>query len=481
MSDRISSRLKNSWNAFFSGDSQREEMNNPYVGMGSGGGIRVSRAAGYSTNKNSIIDPIYNRIGIDVASVNIRHTRVDSNNRYISEMDSYLTQCLMFEPNIDQSPAAFFRDAVMTLCEVGAIAIVPVESVGNPFTSTSFDPISLRVGYITQFYAQHVRVRLYNDQTALYEEKLLPKRMCAIVENPLYTVMNEPNSILQRLLNKLRVLDTLDENSMAGKLDMVIQLPFPLKTEAKKAEAEKRRQEIESQLENGKLGVAYIDGTERITQLNRPVGNNVLAEVEWLTGMLYSQLGLTQEVVAGTADESAMINYHNRTIEPFLTAIVEAMTRSFISRTGRAQGQRIAFHRDPFKHVPASQFAEIADKFTRNEIATANDVRSTIGWVPSKDEKADELRNSNLSKPKDNPEREKLELEMMQIENDRARKELEMMDAPAPAPSAPELDDPNIEDAEVVEDGDSDPELEAALAELEDLVESILAGEEDDE
>lgn len=419
MSEKPRSRFKDAWNAFFSKDSENEELRTPYTGGGYGG-RNPYRGSGFGTNRNSIIDPIYNRIGIDVASVDIRHIRIDENQRYIEDVDSCLNECLWLEANIDQAAAAFMRDAVMTLCETGAIAIVPVESRGNPFVSSSFDPIQLRIGTITQFQAQHVRVRLYNDQTALYEERLLPKRMCAIIENPLYSVMNEPNSILQRLLNKLRLIDMWDEKNIASKLDVIIQLPHQLKTDAKREQAENRRKALEEQLSNSELGIGYIDSTEHIHQLNRPAQNNLLAEVEWLTEMLYGQLGLTKEIVAGTADEAAMVNYFNRTIEPFLTAITQGMTRSFLSRTARTQGQRVDFFRDPFKLVPVSVVAEIADKFTRNEIASSNDIRAAIGWKPSKDKKADDLRNSNISQAKDDPEMDKIQKEML-------RKELEMM------------------------------------------------------
>lgn len=401
MAETFRSRFKNAWNAFTSRDSYDEELTAPLIGSGWGNSYRPHRRIGYTTNKNSIIDPIYNRIGIDVSSVTVRHVRVDENGRFSEELNTYLNECLTLEANIDQASIAFFRDAVMTLCESGAIAIVPVESKGNPFLGDNFDPISLRVGYITQWYAKHVRVRLYNDQTALYEERLLPKRMTAIVENPLYSVMNEPNSILQRLLDKLRLLDVMDEQNSSGKLDLIIQLPYVLKSAARKEQAENRRKDIEDQLVGSKYGIAYTDGTERITQLNRPAENNLMVQVEYLTNMLYSQLGITQEIVNGTADEAAMINYFNRTVEPFLSAITQAMTRTFVSRTARAQGQRVMYYRDPFKLVPVSTVAEIADKFTRNEIMSANEIRSAIGMLPSSDPKADELRNSNLSRAKE--------------------------------------------------------------------------------
>lgn len=366
-----------------------------------GSGSRPFRPRMSGVSKESIIIPIYNRIGIDVSAIDIRHVRIDKNGRYIENIDSYLNECLWLEANIDQASIAFFRDVVMTLCEVGAIAIVPVEYKGDPINGEQSDPVTLRVAQITQWFPKHVRLNVYNDQTGIYQEITLPKKMVAIIENPLYAVMNEPNSTLQRLINKLRLLDVIDEQSGAGKLDLIIQLPYVIKSELKREQANKRRQDIEDQLTGNKYGIAYTDGAERITQLNRPAENNLMGQVEYLTGMLYNQLGITKEIMDGTADEAAMVNYFNRTIEPFLTAITQAMTRTFLSRTARTQGQRIHFYRDPFKLIPVSSIAEIADKFTRNEIASANEIRSVIGWKPSDDPKADELRNSNLSAPKE--------------------------------------------------------------------------------
>lgn len=400
MATKFGDRMRKVWSAFTDQmEEDFEEIGASYTSYGQGS--RPYRMRMGTANKDSVIVPIYNRVGIDVSSVDIRHVRVDDDERYIGDMDSYLNQCLSLESNIDQASVAFFRDVVMSLCEAGAVAIVPVESKGNPLDGDAYDPTSIRVGVITQWYPRHVRINLYNDQTGLYEEIMLPKRMVAIIENPLYAVMNEPNSTLQRLLEKLRLLDVVDEQSSSGKLDLIIQLPYVIKSQARREQAETRRKDIEDQLTGNKYGIAYTDGSERITQLNRPAENNLLAQVEYLTDMLYSQLGLTKEIMDGTADESAMINYFNRTIEPFLTAITQAMTRTFLSKTARSQGQRIRFYRDPFKLAPVSQIAEIVDKFTRNEIATSNDMRSVIGWKPSKDPKADELRNSNLSAPKE--------------------------------------------------------------------------------
>lgn len=412
------SRFKNAWHAFLNKDSDRVEEQLPF-----GAGIGYSRPpkqTGYHTSRNSIIEPIYNRIGIDVSSTDVRHVLVDKDDRYVEDLDSSLNYCLQVSTNVDQPPAAFFRDVTMSLCEWGSVAIVPVETRGNPTTGGAYDILSLRVAQIVQFFAQHVRVRLYNDETNTYEELLLPKNMVAVVENPFYTVMNEPNSILQRLLRKLHVLDVMDEQNGAGKLDILIQLPYVLKTESKRKEAERRRKEIEEQLVGSKYGIAYIDGTERITQLNRAADNNVLAEVEMLTNTLYGQLGLTKEIVDGTADESAMVNYHQRTVAPFLIAITQSMNRTFTSLTARTRGHRIRYFRDPFQLLTVAQIAEIADKFTRNEIASSNELRTALGWKPSKDSKADELRNSNLSHAKEDPE-------MREIELARARKEIELM------------------------------------------------------
>lgn len=412
------SRFKNAWHAFLNKDSDRVEEQLP---LGAGIGYsRPPKQTGYHTSRNSIIEPIYNRIGIDVSSTDVRHVLVDKDDRYVEDIDSSLNYCLQVSTNTDQPPAAFFRDVTMSLCEWGSVAIVPVETRGNPTTGRAYDILSLRVAQIVQFFAQHVRVRLYNDETNTYEELLLPKNMVAVVENPFYTVMNEPNSILQRLLRKLHVLDVMDEQNGAGKLDILIQLPYVLKTESKRKEAERRRKEIEEQLVGSKYGIAYIDGTERITQLNRAADNNVLAEVEMLTNTLYGQLGLTKEIVDGTADESAMVNYHQRTVAPFLIAITQSMNRTFTSLTARTQGHRIRYFRDPFQLLTVAQIAEIADKFTRNEIASSNELRTALGWKPSKDSKADELRNSNLSHAKEDPE-------MREIELARARKEIELM------------------------------------------------------
>lgn len=402
MADTIVDRLKHGWDVFVNGREQ-EPKNVPFYGGSSGYGYRPYSGTYGLPNKNSIIIPIYNRIGIDVAAVDIKHVRLNEDNRYQEDIKSYLNECLTLSSNIDQVSRAFFQDAVMTLCERGVIAIVPVETTINPLNSGGgFDVKSLRVGWVVDWYPRHVRVNLYNDNTGEREEIVLPKTFVAIVENPLYAVMNASNSLLQRLLNKLSLLDSVDEQSSSGKLDLIMQLPYVIKTEARRAEAEKRRKDIENQLKGSAYGIAYTDGTERITQLNRPAENNLMTQVEYLTKQLYGQLGMTPEIFDGTADEATMINYFNRTIEPFLAAITMSMKRTFLTKTARTQGQSIEFYRDPFKLVPVSQIAEIADKFTRNEIASSNDIRTeALGWKPSTDPKADKLINSNITQPKD--------------------------------------------------------------------------------
>jgi hypothetical protein len=347
-------------------------------------------------NERSIISSIYNRLGIDVAAVDIRHVRLDDENRFLADMDSGLNNCLTVEANIDQGARAFRQDIAMTLFDKGVIAIVPVDTSVNPLTSGGFDIKTMRVGHIVGWYPKAVRVNVYNENSGRREEITLPKSYVAVVENPLYTVMNEPNSTLQRLIRKLNMLDAVDEQISSGKLDMIIQLPYTIRSEARREQANQRRKDLESQLNGSKYGIAYADGTEKITQLNRPLENNLLKQIEYLTTMLYSQLGLTPEVMNGTADEATMKNYYNRTIEPIIEAVVEAMRRTFLTKTARSQKQGIMAFRDPFKLVPISEIAEIADKFTRNEIASSNDIRQAIGWKPSKDPKADQLVNSNM-------------------------------------------------------------------------------------
>lgn len=392
----IFSRLMHAWNAFRNEDVDQRIHSH---GMGAAYGSNPSRPRMQFSNERSIISSIFTRLGIDTAAVDVRHVRLDENGRYLQDIDSGLNNCLSLEANLDQGATAFRQDIAMTLFDKGVAAIVPVDTTIDPTTSSSFDIKTLRVGEIVGWMPKHVRVRLYNEETGLREDITLEKSFVAIVENPLYSVMNEPNSTLQRLIRKLNLLDTVDEQSGSGKLDIIIQLPYVIKSEARRQQAEQRRSDIEFQLKGSKYGIAYTDGTEKITQLNRPAENNLLKQVEYLTEMLYSQLGLTAEVMNGTADEAAMLNYMNRTIVPLLTAITEAMRRTFLTKTARSQKQTILFFRDPFKLVPIADIAEIADKFTRNEVLTANELRGAIGFKPSKDSKADELHNSNMPTP----------------------------------------------------------------------------------
>lgn len=396
----IGGRLKHAWNAF---TEQERDPFTSFSDLGTAYSVRPYAVRHIVTGNKTIIGSIYNRIGIDVAAVAIKHVRLDNQGRYTETIDSELNACLTLEANLDQGARAFRQDAAMTLFDKGAIAIVPVETSANPNETGSFDIKSLRVGEIVQWYPRHVRVSLYNDRTGRREEVTLEKRFVAIVENPLYTVMNEPNSTLQRLIHKLSLLDAVDDQSSSGKLDLIIQLPYVIKSEARRQQAEQRRKDIELQLKGSQYGIAYTDGTERITQLNRPAENNLMNQIEYLTKLLYGQLGLTESVFDGTADEKTMLNYHNRTIEPILTAITEGMKRAFLTKTARTQGQSIEFFRDPFKLVAISDIAEIADKFTRNEIFSSNEVRGFIGVPPVQDKKADELRNKNLPAETETP------------------------------------------------------------------------------
>lgn len=391
-------RLKHSWNAFV----DQEESNRIHsMDFGASYGIRPDRIRLRISNERSIISSIYTRLSIDVAAVDIRHVRLDQDGRYKEDIDSGLHNCLTIEANIDQAARAFRQDAAMTLFDQGVIAIVPVDTSLSPETSGGFDILTVRIGSVVHWFPRHVRISLYNDQTGRREEVTLEKRAVALVENPLYSVMNEPNSTLQRLIRKLNLLDSVDEQSSSGKLDMIIQLPYVIKSESRRQAAEQRRKDIEFQLKGSQYGIAYTDGTEKITQLNRPAENNLLKQVEYLTEMLYGQLGLTAEVMNGTADEAAMLNYNNRTIEPVLGALTEAMKRRFLTKTARTQLQSIEYFRDPFKLVPMKDLAELADKFTRNEIVTSNEFRQFIGMRPSSDPKANELRNSNMQQPID--------------------------------------------------------------------------------
>ena len=336
---------------------------------------------------------------MDVASVGIKHCRLDKNGRYIEDINSGLNECLNLEANIDQTGRAFIQDVVMSMLDEGCVAIVPVDTTADPKITNSYDILSMRTGKILEWYPAHVKVRIYNDRTGEKEDIMLTKKQIAIIENPLYAVVNEPNSNMQRLIRKLRLLDVTDEQTASGKLDLIIQLPYVVKTDARREQAERRRKDIESQLAEGKYGIAYTDGTEKVTQLNRSVENNLMKQIEYLTNMAYSQLGITQAVMDGTADEKTMLNYNNRTIEPIISAIVDEMKRKFLSKTARSQSQTITYFKDPFKLVPVNDIAEIADKFTRNEIMTSNEIRQIIGMKPSDDPKADQLVNSNISQP----------------------------------------------------------------------------------
>lgn len=398
----ILDRIKGAWNAFTHNESKRDDYE--YGPQISTHGASPSRPRFRYFNEKTIISSIYTRIGIDVASIDIRHVKLDEQNRYSKELDSPLNSALTLEPNLDQGPRAFRQDIANTLFDKGVAVIVPVDTAENPITNELFDIYTLRVGEIVSWYPKHVRVSLYNEAKGEREEITLPKRFVAIIENPLYSVMNEPNSTLQRLIRKLTLLDDVDEQSSSGKLDIIIQLPYVIKSEARRLQAEQRREDIEFQLKDSRYGIAYTDGTEKITQLNRPAENNLLKTVEYLVNLLYDQLGITQEVMNGTANEATMLNYFNRTIEPIITAVIEAMQRSFLGPVGTKNRERIKYIRDPFKLVPVNDIAEIADKLTRNEILSSNEIRGFMGIPPSSDPKADELRNSNMPQPESDSE-----------------------------------------------------------------------------
>lgn len=387
------SRLKHAWNAF----TGNVQMN--YRDLGMSYSYRADRPRMSRGNERSIVTSVYNRIALDVAALNVQHVRLDENGRFLSVIDDGLNNCLTLEANVDQTARSFIQDVVISMFDEGSVAIVPVDTTTDPNVSGSYDIQSLRVGQILDWYPQYIRTRVYNEQTGRKEDIVVPKSVVAIIENPLYAVINEPNSTMQRLIRKLNLLDVIDEQSGSGKLDLIIQLPYVIKTEARRQQAENRRKDIESQLSGSKYGIAYTDGTEHITQLNRSVNNNLMSQIEYLTSMLYSQLGITQSILDGTADEKTMLNYNNRTIEPIISAIVDEMKRKFLTKTARSQRQSISFFRDPFKLVPVNEIAEIADKFTRNEIMTSNEIRQVVGMKPSDDPRADELRNKNLSEP----------------------------------------------------------------------------------
>lgn len=403
MSDlSFGSRLRHAWNAFFNKDPTKN-----WSSFGGGSSIRPDRARFSRGHERSIVTAVYNRIAMDAAAVDIKHVKLDENNRYIETVKSGLNNCFDIEANIDQTGRAFLQDVIMSMIDEGCVAIVPTDTDDDPTLENgdkmpgSFDVLTMRTGRITEWFPDKVRVEVYNERIGRREEIVMPKKSVCIIENPLYAVMNEPNSTLQRLIRKLNILDVIDEQSGSGKLDLIIQLPYLVKTETKKQQAEDRRLQIERQLRESKYGIAYIDGTEHITQLNRSVENNLMSQIEYLTSMLYSQLGITQTILDGTADDATMLNYYNRTIEPILSAITDEMKRKFLTKTARSQGHSVEFFRDPFRLVPVSQLAEIADKFTRNAIMTSNEMRQIAGMKPSDDPDADVLRNKNLNQEKD--------------------------------------------------------------------------------
>lgn len=389
-------RLKHAWNIF-----KNKDPTQVYWNIGPSYGYRPDRMRYTRGNERSIVTAVYNRIAMDVAAVNLKHIRLDENDRYKETIDSGLNNCLSVEANLDQTGRAFIQDLVASMLDEGCVAAVPTDADDEPEDSGNFKVYTLRTGKILEWYPRHVKVEVYNEYEGQRQQIIIPKSTVPLIENPMYSVMNEPNSIYQRLVRKLTLLDVVDEQTSSGKLDLIIQLPYIIKTEARREQAEKRRKDIEKQLSEGKYGIAYTDGTERITQLNRPVENNLMKQIEYLTSMFFSQLGITQSILDGTADEKTMLNYYNRTIEPILSAIADEMKRKFLTPTARSQKQTIAYFRDPFKLVPVNDIAEIADKFTRNEIMTSNEIRQVIGMKPSSDPNADVLRNKNLSDSSD--------------------------------------------------------------------------------
>lgn len=390
----IGTRLKHAWNAFTNRDPTYYQRS-----LGAGYSVRPDRPRLSRGNEKSIVTSIFNRIALDVSAVTIKHCRIDSNGRYIEDIDSDLNNCLNLEANIDQTSRAFIQDIVMSLLDEGCVAVVPIDTSIDPGITDSYKIQTMRTGKIIEWYPSHVKIRLYNDRKGEKEDIILPKKQVVIIENPLYAVINEHNSTMQRLIRKLSLLDATDEQTASGKLDLIIQLPYVVKTPARREQANLRRKDIEEQLAGSKYGIAYTDGTEKITQLNRSLENNLLKQIEYLTEMVYSQLGITQEVLNGTADEKTMLNYNNRTVEPFVASIVDEMRRKFLTKTARSQGQTITYFRDPFRLVPINDIAEIADKFTRNEIMTSNEIRQIVGMKPADDPKADELVNSNITQP----------------------------------------------------------------------------------
>ena len=402
----LADRLKHSWNAFFNKDPTYE-----YKDIGVSYSYRPDRVRLTGGNDKSLVTAVFNRIAMDVAAIEIKHVRLDEEKRYLEDIDSDLNNCLSLEANIDQTARAFEQDVVMSMLDEGCVAIVPVDTTLNPLKTGAYDIQTMRTGKIIQWFPEHVKVNIYNDKTGRREDILLPKKVVAIVENPLYAVINERNSTMQRLVRKMALLDFTDERTASGKLDLIVQLPYIIKSEGRRQQAETRRKDIENQLAGSKYGIAYTDGTEKITQLNRPVENNLMSQIEYLTSMLYSQLGLTSEILNGTANDATMLNYYNRTIEPIISAITDEMNRKFLTKTARSQNQAIKFFRDPFKLVPVANLADIADKFTRNEIMTSNEFRQIVGMKPSDDPNADELRNKNLNKSN-----EELDSQMMPMD-----------------------------------------------------------------
>ena len=390
---KFTDRIKHGWNAFLNRDPtyNYRDLGGPSYGY------RPDRMRFTRGNERSIVTSVYNRIALDAASIDIMHVQLDKDDRFESIRDSALNECLTRNANIDQTGRAFIQDVVMSMLDEGCVAIVPVDTTFNPDVTNSYDINTMRTAKIVEWYPAHVKVNLYNDRTGRKEDLILPKKTVAIIENPLYAVINEPNSTMQRLIRKLNLLDVIDEQSGSGKLDLIIQLPYVIKTDARRQQAEQRRKDIEMQLSGSKYGIAYTDGTERITQLNRSVDNNLMKQIEYLTSMLYSQLGITQAILDGSADDKTMLNYYNRTIEPIVSSIVDEIQRKFLTKTAITQKQAILYFRDPFRLVPVNEIAEIADKFTRNEIMTSNEIRQIVGMKPSKDPNADELRNKNLS------------------------------------------------------------------------------------
>ena len=395
MDNTLGSRLKHAWNAF----TNNRDPTIAYYDIGPGYSIRPDRPRFSRGNERTIITSILNRIALDAASIDLVHCKLDDNGQFVENVNSKLNSCLTLSANIDQTGRAFRHDIYMSLLDEGSVAIVPVETTMNPKVTDSYDISSMRVGKIVEWFPQYVRISMYNERTGRKEEITMHKSKVAIVENPLYPVMNEPNSTVQRLIRKLALLDNIDEQSGSGKLDLIIQLPYVVKSEARRQQAEKRRKDIEMQLAGSKYGIAYTDGTEKITQLNRSLENNLLKQIEYLMTQVYSQLGITQAIMEGTADVNTMLNYYDRTVEPLVAAVADTMKRVFLTKTARTQMQSITYFRNPFKLVPVNDLAEIADKFTRNEIMTSNEIRQIVGMKPSNDPKADELRNSNLNHP----------------------------------------------------------------------------------